>query len=629
MDKKGGVKKALIPAVIILIIFMSYFVMSATKGRFVIGNEPPYVVADTFAVKDGPAAGNWDNSVIIDTHDKNTKLRFNVKDPNPNNLNARLCIGTSANPSATAGCNVINYDGFAQVTPGQHQGAAGAQINYEYGFDPLGTLEGIPEAIGLTQADCSGASCSKTFYLDIIIDDNDGQITTTSFSFNIINNVPATPSVLTPSQTHDQTPDLSWVATDPDDGSIDKWPADILTYNIQAGATTFGDTDYLDASSLAVASSTVVNPIPWGTPGATQAITTAYARIWSTDNFGIISFDYDTAFNLVDNLPVFDDIHLSDTAIIGNDASCTEFVDSCPIVPLQGNTTSVNVIASVTDADVDCASIPSTTQVVLCLIEDTDLSTCDLSNNAYRTYTLTYNSAISAAENCNFSLSLPISDVQGIEFYQLPKTYKLFVEPVDSQAGASTTWISGGSANHKWKYNSLPYLFNDPDIVLGDPSLSGGDDIQLGQWNPGLNEFFMVNRGNVLLNIEWEATDPRNVDFGYICPLTSPDCCLGDTTTNPQCWDLSTYSNQFQIDDENAQGESTEILQTPLVFPEWQSPSLKISFKPITGLEICDSMLCNSPVLNEDFSTYFHINPPVGLSTGTYETDIAVIYSQL
>ena len=65
MDKKGGVKKALIPAVIILIIFMSYFVMSATKGRFVIGNEPPYVVADTFAVKDGPAAGNWDNSVII------------------------------------------------------------------------------------------------------------------------------------------------------------------------------------------------------------------------------------------------------------------------------------------------------------------------------------------------------------------------------------------------------------------------------------------------------------------------------------------------------------------------------------------------------------------------------------
>jgi len=607
MDKRGKFKILLILVSFILVVSFSYIVISqGATGQFIIGNEPPYVVNNTFAIKDGANSGDWDNvfDPVIDTHDKDTKFRFNVKDSNPDVLNVRLCIGTAINPSTTGDCNVVNYN-FPIVAPGIHSPSLGAPLTYTYNTNPTGTLEGIAETISLSSLDCSGGFCSKTFYIDVIVDDNSGEITTTPFTFNLINNAPSVPSSLNPSSTHDPTPDLTWTAVDIDDGSKDKWPADTLTYYAQIGASSFGSTDYLNSVSAVPAASgaSFISPIPWGTPGVSQAVTSTFARIWSTDNFNITSSNYEATLNLIDNLPTFVDIHLSDEDIIAGEASCTVFLpNSCAINPTQGNYSSINMILSVKDVDADCSSFATTSQLTLCLVNSTSLDTCTPTSNNFRTYNIGFNAAESSADNCNYTLSILSGDSQGIEFFRLPGVYKMYLSPVASQAGASISWSSG----YLWEYVSLIAPFYTDTVYLGDRQVDGGDGIQLNQWNPGLSLATMTNKGNILINLEWEATDPSS----------DGSTCDGKTAT---CWDLSSdLSNALQIDDDNIQETDSSNLFTANIV---ETPS-RITFGPFGGLSICDSINCNSPSLNETLNTYFHINPPTGLSPGTYNTQI-------
>jgi hypothetical protein len=174
----------------VFVIFASYLVVSQAAGRFTIGNEDPLVVAGTFAVQEADGA-TWD-STTFDTHELSTLIRFNVKDPNPDTLEVRLCVGTAANPSTTGDCDIVNYEFFPPpVAPGAHAGASGAQLVYTYGTDPTGTLEGTPGIIELLQADCTGDFCTKTYFVDIIVDDgNGGVITDTGKSFSVFDNLP-------------------------------------------------------------------------------------------------------------------------------------------------------------------------------------------------------------------------------------------------------------------------------------------------------------------------------------------------------------------------------------------------------------------------------------------------------
>lgn len=599
-------KKIIFGSAVLLIVFSLSFVISQTTGTFTIGNENPYVIADTFAVQDG--AASWDDVLTIDTHNINTPLRFNVKDPNPDVLSVRLCVGTAADPSEAGDCDVVNYD-FPLVTSGQHSGASGAELTYTYNTDPTGTLEGTPAVIEIISADCSGATCSKTYYADIIINDSAGGVVTESFLFDIINNVPDTPSALVSEdwgnqETHDQTPSLTWIAADSDNGIVDQWPADTLTYHIQVGAATYGDEDYLVDPAGGSSSATVSLDIPWGTPGVTEARTTTYVRIWSTDNLGINSQNYDTTIDLVDNLPTFVDLYLSDIALNPGTDSCVDFLpQNCFVNPTQGDYSSLNAQLEIDDTDGDCSGATHSSNLVLCLVDGASPDVCDTGSNAFRNYSLSF--VEGSGTNCNFSISVAQGSVQGIEFFYAPAIYKLFLE-ANSQAGASTTsWDS-----HRWEYTTLYAPDYAVSVFLGDRVVDGGDDIQLGQWNPGLSLATMINHGNILLNIEWEAADPSS----------DASTCSGHTST---CWDLSTENN-FEIDDDNIRGESNETGLDPGVIPE--APA-RIAFEPLSGLQICDSLTCDNITIDETLDTYFHIGPPLGLSTGNYQTDITLTIS--
>ena len=112
----------------------------------------------------------------------------------------------------------------------------------------------------------------------------------------------------------------------------------------------------------------------------------------------------------------------------------------------------------------------------------------------------------------------------------------------------------------------------------------------------------------------------------YTCPETVPDCCLASSTSG--CWDLTADSNRFQVDDDNSQTDELTGVLAPVIIPE-EPATPAAQFQPSGGLAICNILdaaanCCNEPALDETLDTYFHINPPLGLATGDYETGITI-----
>ena len=126
-------KKILISIAVILMISLSYLVLSQTTGEFTIGNEAP-IISD-FEVQDG--ANSWD-STILDTHDLSPTFRWIATDPNPDTLTSTLCISSS--PGA---CDIHTEPAIPTNN--------GATTEYTYtGILPINQA-----------TDCTATSCSK------------------------------------------------------------------------------------------------------------------------------------------------------------------------------------------------------------------------------------------------------------------------------------------------------------------------------------------------------------------------------------------------------------------------------------------------------------------------------------
>ena len=561
----------------IFVIFLSYFVVSQSVGQFTIGNEAPTIQSGSFGVQD---SANGFDAINLDTHDLTPSFEWVVNDNNPDTLSSSICIGT-----ATGLCDVL-----AETIIGSTF-ISGNLVSYEYTGTGIGFNQG---------SDCNANTCSKDYIVKLIA--NDGQDSySEEFIVSFLNDVPNTPSGLTPSETHDQTPSLSWTATDGDDGSVNKWPMDTLTYHIQIGDIAGGEEYLADPFGL-TPSASAGNPIPWGTPGSTEARNTVQVRIWSTDNTGINSAFYDTTLDLVDNLPELMNIYMSDNVIDELTASCIDFLQPCNINPLAGNYTSVNILLRINDTDEDCSLSTHSANAVLCKVVDGSLDVCDDLTNADYPYTLDFVSA--NGNECDFSISVPAGDPNGIEFFLAPNNYKMFLK-ASSQAGASTTPID----QVRWTFSSILAFDYPSSVFLGDRQAEGGDGIQLGQSNPGLPIATMTNYGNNVIGIEWEATDPSS----------DASTCNGNTAT---CWDLSTAPD-LQIDDDTSSGEPVETLLTSVNVPEGPA---RVSFEPAGGLQICNAFACNSGT-GEKLNTAFHVTPPVGLSAGDYQTTFTITIS--
>lgn len=409
--------------------------------------------------------------------------------------------------------------------------------------------------------------------------------------------------------THEANTVLRWIISDPNPDSL----TTTLCIGTNANPYAGGDCNVVNYQSAPVLPGTeqtyTYNTDPTGTlQGIPDTINflgsdcssqpcakTYYVDIVVNDGQEeVVSSNY---FVLTDYLTQFVNVYLSDSAI-DNSASCTDFLPQhCLINPLSGDYTSVSVKLTVNDLEQDCSDLTHTAAVVLCMVDAAGAELCDLINNADYTYTLTFLGA--TGPSCDFSISVPVGDSAGIEFFKAPGAYKMYTK-ASSQAGTSSF------GNYEWEYASLPAIDYSSNVYLGDRVIDGGDGIQLNQWNPGLSLAVMTNHGNRVLNLEWEATDPSS----------EGSTCDGHTTT---CWDLTT-TNDLQIDDDTIQGETTESGLNPLNIPE---TPLTIGFEHSGGLQLCDVMTCASGI-DETLDTYFHISPPMGLSVGTYQTAFTI-----
>jgi len=550
--------------VVLTILSLTISSAAVSTGEFTVGNEPPTL--SNLQVQD--SATHWDNydiSGILDTHDITPNFRWNMADPNPDTLRTKVCIS-----SAPGLCDIVNDTN-------------------------LSVIDTYTIASGLTWPACGS---SKIYYIDLT--PNDGQIDGAVYSatFQILNSVPVisgfamAPSV-TATTTHSQTPTFSWTSTDADDGSENHWPADVITDSVYVGDTC-GSGLYLNKPTGANPTGEIASTIPWGAIIGTVSTKNFCTRLVSSDS--VCTTTSDNTLQLIDNIPdpallvAGENIFLSDSAITASD-SCIDFLpQNCTIAPLAGTYTSVNIEARVQDIDADCSAITHSAQVTL-----------KYPGKDY-VYSLTYSRMV--GDICYFTASIPSDDPAGIEFFRNPGGYNLELIVI-SQGGSLP------AATHTWEYLSLVDIDYPALIYLGDKVQDGGNGIQLGQWNPGLSLAAMTNWGNRALTLLWEATDPQ-------LTTTTPKL-VGCSGHNATCWDLTT-KDDFQVDDDTIQGETTETVLIPSNIPE--TPA-NVIFEPTGGLSICNIMTCVTPT-TANLNTYFHIAPPIGLQTGTYQTALTI-----
>lgn len=503
-----------------------------------VSNTVPNTPTD-FEVQEG--ASSWDSSTI-DTHDVTPNLRWTTSDNDSESVTTFVCIASS---SGNRDSNTCVYSGST-------------------GSDAVSDVTGL-----------NYSGTSVTYYVRLTPYDGSENGTHLDKEFNIINSVPNTPSALSPTDTHDQTPDLSWTATDADDGTDDHWPADTLTYYLRVG-TSYGDGTYESNDAANKSSETVDSTIPWGAPGTVYANSTAYVSIWTIDSAGSQSAYYNTTLNVYDYLPDLTDISMTDSGSAYS--SCTS--STCALNPVEHSNAEVAVKLTADDSDDDCDTTSSAT-IYLCL--DTGSCTGDTSD-----FSWSVDSISRSGSTCTYVFVSNKTD--GPEFFRLPDTtYKLYVN-VSSSAGKRT---SDAEDTDNWTFGTLKAIDYPSLVTLGDGS------IDLNEWNPGTSLATMTNWGNDNLDLNWSITNPNSGSDNWT--ITGDD---------------------FQIDDDNSQSSEASGYLSPVYI----SPNSTV-FQPATGLEVCSDASCADAALNETLATYYHIKPPEGLSAGTYNTTITITVS--
>ncbi|MBW3004046.1 hypothetical protein KY337_05780 [Candidatus Woesearchaeota archaeon] len=509
-----------------------------------ISNTVPNPPTD-FQIQDGESS--WD-STEFSTHDVTPNMQWSTSDNDSDSITTYVCVATTSGNRDSWTCVYDSSTGTDSVT-------------------------------GVTGLDYSGTN--TTYYVRLVPNDGSENGSALDIEFNLSNQLPLQPSGLSPTSTHNQTPSLTWTATDPDDGSDDGWPADSLTYHLRVG-TSYSDATYESNENADKTGETVDSAIPWGAPGDIDANSTVYVQLWTTDgNTGGNSSEYNTTLVLTDSLPDITNIELTDSGSAYS--SCT--AATCALTPIEHSNATVAVRITATDTDDDCdEGSNSEANIYLCI----DTNSCD--EDSYN-YTWEVDSVSRSGSTCTYIFTDNKSAGDSTpEFFQLPNAnYKLHVN-VSSQAGKR---LSDAEENATWEYATLKAIDYPSSVTLGDGT------IVLDQWNNGTSLATMANWGNDNLNIQWSITDP---------------------TSGTDNWTI--VGDDFQIDDDNIQSEELTGYLSPVYLNGTDQ-----TFEPGTGLEVCADATCSDSGLNETLATYFHIKPPAGLQAGTYNTTITITIS--
>jgi len=337
-------------------------------------------------------------------------------------------------------------------------------------------------------------------------------------------------------------------------------------------------------------------------------------RAYDSDNYmGNSAFNHTLKINKRPNIT---------SIYMGNDGNMYNCNEGCYVTPFRHSNVS-NLSIRVSIEDTDCSLITHKVFMHLCLINSTlDISTnstldsenCNeiTSNYTYQLNNLSIDIGSSSYDIpylCNFSTASEIGPEGQNErgtpaFYIPPGNYKIFVNTTEIGTSLNVSL----SNDYSWVYRTLVDTGFINNLGSEISTLQIGDgDIQLGEYNPGVNEYRLQNWGNLILNVNWNASNPMH-------------------SVNQQVWNINEPPDGFILDDD-----------INVAYPDVGLMALNItniseSFVFANGLRRCISFNCNDLIngiypLNESLSTRWHIKPPFGLSAGQYDNEIIYILS--
>ena len=287
------------------------------------------------------------------------------------------------------------------------------------------------------------------------------------------------------------------------------------------------------------------------------------------------------------------------SVFIGNDGVMYNCEDGCYVTPYR-HSNSTNLSIRVSLIDNSCSLITHKVYAHLCLINTTNNEICNeiTSNYTYELNNLT-TKVYESSQNkylCNFSTTNELGPEGTPAFFVGPGNYKLFINVTEIITG-----INNSLSDNYWIYRSLMDTgFVDSTGEEVTTIQLGDGDIQLGEFNPGINEYKLQNWGNIILGLTWNATNPNS------------------TISE---WDINYPSDGFILDDDINPSYPDSGLK-PL-----NITSIARSFIFNNGLMRCISQECNDSV-NETLHTRWHIKPPFGLPPGIYKNEITYLISQ-
>jgi len=682
--------------IFILIFSINYFVNaqdepqeSPVTGYFQTENSPPNYPT-YFEVKDGYSGGSTYDSYeddeeapgsgpdnYIDTHitynhncddtgngdcDDNDFQWVEGTDPDQNSELVKTLICIASDPAYLDGPVALG-------------GTPNCDILNKFDYDTTGINEEFYNLIDPDDSAFDYSDTDVTYYVRLVTCDGydvtNNDTSTGSYSnyidrqIHVINsqpNIVGDPVVVshpddkvipTPSDenTHSTEPYFDWPdGTDPDDGlSVDHYPADILTYNLETWDT--GETtQYLSSAGIGLINSEFIggegtwdNPLVWEgstetAPGSGVASLQYLYKIFAIDN-GNLQSEKQGNFNLYDNIPTVQVTALADYYGYESDLGLASVglcsgSGGCIISPHDNREyATFNISVYITEPDEDCelALNPGDIghRLFLHLCDSDDGSgNCNDEDPLHpylvegTNYEQLDSLELSSGPTCSFTFQSYLDETDGTPSFYLPKRvvgsgdtqYELFVN-VTSHSGVKNSNDHLTNGLSQWEYDTGRFLHLTKDLQFTDEASVrvGSDPVSYGKWNPGDEHYVTRNWGNIAMDSEWTANEDFFNDAG--------DCPAGTETWT--IYSFPTENNDFLVDDDSLHPEGVETGESYQIFTGISSTSGPFTHSP-NGIVLCTTYDCTGDT-GAILDTYFHIRPTTslgGFCSGEYSAEL-------
>lgn len=271
--------------------------------------------------------------------------------------------------------------------------------------------------------------------------------------------------------------------------------------------------------------------------------------------------------------PIVDYIYL-------NDMNCTDNPNDVIINPVANSTISIIVKSQIEDLNGNCNEFTNNNGTAyLC----SGTGSCN-ENTANHTITMNYDSGDGQWGDGNKYCNMTGS-AESLWFFEINGSWKVNVTITDG--------IDYDNLEKTWKYNELRSFTYPPSgstINMGN--------LNLEQWNNGTAGDLMLNAGNIVLDLLWNATNFTGQTYDQ---------------------EIDINGTNYVIDDDNSGTDDTGNI--PEVYIN-ETPENRVYFDPESGLLRCTDQGCGNE--NATFNVYWHIYIPSGLSPDTYINSIEI-----